>query len=147
MLSRTLVVILIVSAVAIGGGFATYAVGIPSSPCLGVKAVTRNFTIVADQNGYNNSIVYYQQGKAWPTIQWPVINVNLCDMVVIRIVNIDTQTHGFAVSYYAARGTEIPGSQSQVIKFQVTRTGMFRMYCIVVCTAHNFMQYGTLNVS
>ncbi len=76
-----------------------------------------------------------------------MIGVNRCDMVVIKIVNQDTQTHGFAISYYANKGSEIPGEQTLTVQFLASKTGQFRIYCIVPCTAHSYMLYGTLNVA
>jgi hypothetical protein len=145
--NRSILIIAIVSAAALGGGVLTYAIGIPGSPCSGTAGTTRDFTIIADSNGFNDSLAHYQQGQSWPAIQWPVIGVSRCDMVVIKIVNTDTQTHGFAVSYYANKGTEVQGQQSLTIQFLASKTGQFRIYCIVLCTAHTFMLYGTLNVS
>ena len=137
--NKTLVVIVIVVATALGGGIMTFAVGLPGSPCAGSAGTTRNFTIVATINGFNDSKDH--QG------QWPVMIVNRCDMVKVTIINTDTQTHGFAVSYYATRGTEIQGGQAiSVPPFLASKIGQFRVYCISVCTAHTFMQNGLLNV-
>jgi heme/copper-type cytochrome/quinol oxidase subunit 2 len=141
-----LLIIAVASAVALAGGITTFAIGIPSSPCAGVAGTTRNFTIIADINGYNESSAHYsswlQNGTAWP-----VMNVARCDQVIIKIINNDTQSHGFAVDTYATRGTEIIGGQQSTVEFLATTSGHFRVYCIVYCTVHRFMQYGLLNVS
>lgn len=133
-----LVIIIIASAAALAGGITTFAIGIPNSPCAGVAAATRNFTLIADINGYNDSKDH--QG------QWPVMTVNRCDQVVIKIINTDTQSHGFAVDNYAARGTEVVGGQSSTVQFLAEKQGQFRVFCIVRCTAHIFMQNGLLTV-
>ena len=75
------------------------------------------------------------------------MSVHKCDTVVIKVVNVDTQTHGFAVSYYATKGLEIQGQQSQSVTFLATKAGEFRAYCIVYCTIHKLMQNGLLTVS
>jgi hypothetical protein len=137
--NKMLAVIVIVVAAALGGGIMTFAIGLPSSPCAGIAGTTRNFTIVASINGFNDSKDH--QG------QWPVMSVHRCDIVKVVIVNADTQTHGFAVDYYAVRGTEIQGGQTlSVPAFLASRNGQFRVYCISFCTAHIFMQNGSLNV-
>lgn len=119
----------------------TYAVGIPSSPCSGVAGNTRHFTIVASDSGYNDSVDHSGQ-------TWPVMNVNRCDIVKITIINTVTQTHGFAISYYAVKGTEIPGGQTlQFPAFQAVKTGRFTVYCTVLCTIHYAMLNGLLTVS
>ena len=139
--NRTLAIIVIVSAVALGGGAMTYAIGIPGSPCTGVASTTRNFTIIADDNGYNDSLHHLGQ-------TWPVMNVNRCDIVKITVVNTVTQTHGFSIAYYAVKGTEIPGQQTQQIPaFQAIRDGSFTVKCNVPCTIHYAMLNGLLNVS
>jgi hypothetical protein len=138
---RTLAVIVIIVAAALGGGIMTFAIGLPASPCAGIAGTTRNFTIVASVNGFNDS-VNHQQGS------WPVMTVHRCDIVKVTIINSDTQTHGFAVDYYATRGTEIQGGQTlPVPPFLASKTGQFRVFCISFCTIHAFMQNGLLNVA
>jgi nitrous oxide reductase len=138
--NKMLAIVVIVVAAALGGGIMTFAVGLPGSPCAGIAGATRNFTIVASINGFNDS--KYHQG------QWPVMSVNRCDIVKVTIINADTQTHGFAVDSYAARGIEIQGGQTlSVPPFLASKTGQFRIYCISFCTVHSFMQNGLLNVA
>ena len=136
--AKTLTIIIIVSALTLGGGITTYAIGIPNSPCSGIRGITRHFTIVADINGYNDS-----RDHQYP---WPVMNVGRCDQVVIRVVNSDIQTHGFAIDTYA-RGTDVVGGQQTTIDFLASKAGQFRVYCIVFCTIHYLMQGGILNVA
>src|SRR6266699_2332279 len=113
--------------------------GLPGSPCEGIASTTRNFTIVASVNGFNDSKDH--QG------QWPIMNVHRCDMVKVTIINGDTQTHGFAIDNYAIRGTEIQGGQTlSVPPFLASKIGQFRVFCISFCTVHRFMQNGLLNV-
>ncbi len=134
-----LAILIIGVAGTLGGGIMTFAIGLPSSPCSGMAGSTRSFTIIANLEGFNDSVSH--QGS------WPVMSVNRCDTVVIKVVNADTQTHGFAVSYYAAKGTEIQGQQSQSVTFLAAKTGQFRAYCIVYCTVHYAMQSGLLTVT
>ncbi len=136
---KLLAILIIAVAGTLGGGIMTFAIGLPSSPCASITGPTHGFTIIADQEGFNDSA--NRQGS------WPIMRVNRCDTVVIKIVNTDTQTHGFAVSYYAAKGTEIQARQSQSVTFLATKTGEFRAYCIVPCGIHIAMQSGLLTVS
>jgi hypothetical protein len=138
--NRMLTVIVLIVAAALGGGIMTFAIGLPSSPCAGIAGAIRSFTVVADINGFNDS-VNHQQGS------WPILTVHRCDIVKVTIVNGDTQAHGFAVDYYATRGTEIQGGQTlPVPPFLATKSGQFRVFCISFCTIHAFMQNGLLSV-
>jgi len=137
--NKMLAVIVIVVAAALGGGIMTFAVGLPGSPCEGIAGTTRNFSILASINGFNDSKDH--QG------QWPIMSVHRCDIVKVTIINGDTQTHGFAIDNYAIRGTEIQGGQTlSVPPFLASKIGQFRVFCISFCTAHTFMQNGLLNV-
>jgi len=142
--NKMLAIIVIVVAAALGGGIMTFAIGLPSSSCAGTTGTTHSFTIIEDVDGYNDSALHL---GSWPTKPWPVMNVHQCEMVVVKIMNMDTQTHGFAVDFYAVRGTEIQGGQSITVQFLATKTGQFRVYCNTQCTIHWSMLYGTLNVS
>jgi nitrous oxide reductase len=134
-----LAILILAVAGTLGGGIMTFAIGLPSSPCTGIAGSTRSFTIIANLEGFNDSVSH--QGS------WPIMSVHRCDTVVIKVVNTDTQSHGFAVSYYAVKGMEIQGQQSQSVTFLATKTGQFRAYCIVVCTVHKLMQSGLLTVT
>ena len=139
--NKMLAVIVIIVAVALGGGIMTFAIGLPSSPCAGIASATRSFTVTADFQGFNDS-VHHQQAS------WPIITVHRCDIVKVTIVNGDTQVHGFAVDYYATRGTEIQGGQTLPLPpFLATKSGQFRVFCVSFCTIHAFMQNGLLNVA
>ncbi len=129
---------LVIASLAVGGVLAV-VVNFPSSPCSKNPGVTSHFTIVADVSGFNGS--RYQPGS------WPIITVHACDTVFITIVNSDTQTHGFAVEYYASNGVEVQGRQSQTVQFVAARTGQFRMFCNVFCTVHIYMQNGLLSTA
>src|SRR5947208_17053293 len=117
--NKMLAVIVIVVAAALGGGILTFAVGLPGSPCEGIAGTTRNFTIVANINGVNDSKDH--QG------QWPIMSVHRCDVIKVTIINGDTQTHGFAIDNYAIRRTEIQGGQTlSVPPFLASKIGQFR---------------------
>ena len=135
-----LAALIIAVAGTLGGGIMTFAISLPSSPCAGITGSTRTFTIIANLEGFNDSANH--QGS------WPIMSVQRCDTVKITIVNTDTQTHGFAVSYYAPKGLEIPARQtSSPVTFLAAKAGQFRAYCIVPCGIHIAMQSGLLTVT
>jgi hypothetical protein len=144
MKNKMLAIIAITVAGVLGGGIVTLVIGLPSSPCAGTTGITHSFTILENLNGYNDSAFH---PGSWLTNPWPVMNVRQCDMVVIKIMNTDTQTHGFAVDFYAVRGTEIQGGQSLTVQFLASKVGQFRVYCNVLCSVHSSMLYGSLKVT
>ncbi len=138
--NRMLAIIVIIVAAALGGGIMTFAIGLPGSPCAGIAGTSRNFTIVATVDGFNDSVNHQQAS-------WPVMSVHRCDIVKITIVNSDAQPHGVAVTYYATRGTDVPGGLTlSAPPFQAFKTGQFRVYCTTICTIHSFVQNGLLDV-
>ena len=135
-----LAVIVIIVAAVLGGGILTFAIGLPGSPCSGITGTTRNFTIKATVNGFNDSVNHQQES-------WPVMSVHRCDIVKITMINGDTQTHGLGIDYYAAKGTDLPGGQTlSEPPFLASRIGHFRVYCTTLCTIHQFVLNGLLNV-
>ena len=142
--NKMLAIIVITVAGVLGGGILTLVIGLPSSPCAGTTPIIRSFTIIENLNGYNDSASH---PGSWLTNPWPVMNVRQCEMVVIKITNADTQTHGFAVDFYATRGTEVQGGQSLTVQFLASKVGQFRVYCNVLCSVHYSMLYGSLNVT
>jgi heme/copper-type cytochrome/quinol oxidase subunit 2 len=138
--NKMLTVIVIIIAAALGGGIMTFAIGLPGSPCAGIAGVTRNFTILATVNGFNDSVNHQQES-------WPVMSVHRCDIVKITMINKDTQTHGLGIDYYAAKGADIPGGQTlSEPPFLASRNGHFRVYCTTLCTIHQSVLNGSLNV-
>lgn len=138
--NRMLAIIVIIVAAALGGGIVTFAIGLPGSPCAGTAGITRSFTIVATINGFNDSVNHQQES-------WPVMSVHRCDIVKITMINGDVQTHGLGIDYYAAKGTDLPGGQTlSYPPFLASRTGHFRVYCTTLCTIHQIVQNGLLNV-
>src|SRR5260370_33236469 len=128
MKNKMLAIIVITLAGVLGGGILTLVIGLPSSPCAGTTSVTHSFTIIENLNGYNDS--RFHPGS-WLTNPWPVMNVRKCEMVVTKIMNQDIQTHGFAVDFYATRGTEVQAGQSLTVHFLASKAGQFRLDCFV----------------
>lgn len=135
--SEIIIVGLVAAALATGGILAVVLTPLPS-PCSGTIGATRSFTIIADLSGYNNS-----QSQPGP---WPVVTVQRCDNVIFNIINKDTQSHGFAVTYYSNSGLELVGGDHQTLRFQATKAGQFKIYCTIPCSVHYLMLNGLLNV-
>jgi len=94
-----------------------------------------NFTIIASNQGYNQSILH-----GAPSNPWPVIKVKKGAYVTITIINNDTiEPHGFAINHYFDRGVAIQPGQSYTISFTADQTGNFIIYCNIPCSIHVYM--------
>jgi hypothetical protein len=93
------------------------------------------FTIVASDQGYNQSILH-----GAPSNPWPVIKVKLGTSVSIRVINNDTiEPHGFAINHYFDRGVAIQPGQSYTVSFVADEAGNFIIYCNIPCSIHVYM--------
>jgi FtsP/CotA-like multicopper oxidase with cupredoxin domain len=140
-----IILVALVSIVALASGL-TVAGVVPLSTilsCIGTSGTSRSFTIIADLNGYNNSKTMASQGGLGP---WPVMNVSRCDNVTINLANNDTQSHGLAVGSYTGEYSIAPG-QTISVHFTANRTGHWRVFCTILCSVHDYMQNGQLNVT
>jgi heme/copper-type cytochrome/quinol oxidase subunit 2 len=101
------------------------------------------YLIIANENGFNDSI---QHGA--PTVSWPVITVKQGTTVTITVCNSDVQAHGFQVTHYFDSNIETvsPGEVVHV-SFVADKVGDFEIYCSIFCTIHVFMQNGLLAVT
>ena len=96
------------------------------------KEQARNFTIMADENGYNGSV---QHG-----IPWPIITVHQGDNVTITVINDGkVEAHGFAIYQYFPQGFIVGPGESDTFSFTANVSGNFTFYCNVFCTVHQFM--------
>jgi hypothetical protein len=94
------------------------------------------YLIIANQNGFNDSI---QHGA--PQKHWPVISVKQGTTVNITVCNADVQAHGFQITHYFDSNIEtvVPG-QVVHVSFVANRVGDFEIYCSIFCSIHIFMQ-------
>ncbi len=101
------------------------------------------FLIIANEQGYNNSI-----GHGAPYKEWPIITVQKGQTVNITVCDTDTQAHGFQIEYYYDSSIQevAPQAVIHIPPFVANETGTFRIFCSVFCTVHVFMQNGQLVV-
>jgi heme/copper-type cytochrome/quinol oxidase subunit 2 len=68
--------------------------------------------------------------------------------VTIRVENNDTvEPHGFVITHYFDAGVKLgPGEFHDVI-FVASQTGSFLVYCNILCSVHQSMLNGQLNVN
>lgn len=124
-----------------GPGAALPTVSLPP----GCVRPPNGFLIVADQYGYNDSVL----NGAGPSKPWPVVNVTQGETVKITVCNADTtEAHGFEVGTYFDQTVEsIAPGQVLSVSFVASKAGTFPIYCAIFCTIHIFMEYGQLRVS
>ena len=156
--SKLLVVVLIAAAVASGAALTLYVTKLPPGNSTGGNGTgypaytnlpagcvkpSDGYLIIANQNGFNDSI---QHGA--PTKQWPIIVVNQGTQVNIAVCNADVQAHGFQVTHYFDSNiqTVAPGQVIHV-SFLADKAGDFEIYCSIFCSIHIFMQNGLLRVA
>lgn len=107
-----------------------------------------SFTIIASDQGFNNSKTIAGLNGTWPTM-----TVHLGDLVRIHVSNFDpVEPHGFAIAHYLDGSTGpkpiTVGTHSTVdVTFIVDQPGTFKVYCDIFCTVHAYMQRGQLIVS
>ena len=136
---RKIVAVLVAVAVVSSVIVVAFYLSQPRGPC---SKPPGTFLIVADVNGYNDSI-----GHGVPHNSWPIITVQKGTTVTVTLCNADHQPHGFQITHYhdSPIETVAPG-ESLTIRFVANMTGSFRIYCSIFCTVHGFMQNGELVV-
>lgn len=98
------------------------------------------FTITMTNQGFNGS-------RIQPT-PWPIMNVLQGQSVTIRVENNDTvESHGFVISHYFDAGVKLRPGEFHDIVFVANQTGSFVIYCNIVCSIHQYMLNGQLNVN
>lgn len=106
------------------------------------KKPTGGYLIVANINGFNDSISHGRQSNPWP-----MITVSKGDGVKLVVCNSDFQAHGFQIgSYFDSRIESIAPRQAITISFVADKVGTFTMYCSIFCSIHIYMQNGELRV-
>ncbi len=101
------------------------------------------YLIVADFNGFNDSVDH-----GVPANSWPVIDVQRGSVVTITVCNVDSVAHGFQITHYLDSKLETlaPGS-AQTFSFIASETGTFTIYCDIFCPIHWAMLSGALVVN
>lgn len=127
-----------------GNGVTTNSQGVTFSKLPpGCVKPANGFLIIANQQGFNNSI-----GHGAPTKPWPVITVQKGSTVDIVVCNGDVQAHGFQVEHYFDSNIEtVEPGQVVHVSFVVTQAGTFEIYCSIFCSIHIYMQSGQLVVN
>jgi heme/copper-type cytochrome/quinol oxidase subunit 2 len=101
------------------------------------------YLIIANINGFNDSI---EHGA--PSVSWPVIVVKQGTTVNITVCNSDRQAHGFQVAHYFDSNIEtVDPGQVVHVTFVASQSGSFVIYCSIFCSIHIYMQNALLKVT
>ena len=103
------------------------------------------FLIVANLDGYNDSVAHLQKS---PNEPWPVIRVHEGDRVNIMVCNADDYSpHGFAIEHYLDSGVALMPHETFRVSFTADQAGNFTFYCNIFCPVHPYMLSGLLMVA
>jgi len=65
----------------------------------------------------------------------------------LRIRNVDTVVHGFAIPAFEVDAGEIKAGHSIVVEFTPDKPGEYPFYCTVWCSEHHLQMRGILEVT
>ena len=120
----------------------TQAATVISNP--GCTKPEGGFLIVASDTGFNDSAAHLQADPSQP---YPLITVAQGSNVTITICSMSkVETHGFAIDHYFPVGKVLHPGDSFTITFEAEQTGIFSVYCNVLCPIHEWMLQGELVV-
>jgi heme/copper-type cytochrome/quinol oxidase subunit 2 len=101
---------------------------------------TVHFTISMTNLGFNDSRDH--------SAPWPIMNVVRGQSVTISVENNDTvEPHGFVISHYFDAGIKLGPGESHNVVFVASQAGSFLVYCNILCSIHQYMLNGQLNVN
>jgi len=101
------------------------------------------FLIIANSQGYNDSLDH-----GAPAQSWPILDIAEGSSVTITVCNTYQQTVSFQVAHYLQSEIEsvLPG-HVLTVSFFADQKGTFDIYCEIFCAIHLYLQGGELRVS
>lgn len=134
---RPMILLGIIVVSTIGVLFGAYYFGLFNT---GHVPTSVHFTITMTNQGFNDSRTH--------SSPWPIMNVAIGQSVTIHVENNDTvESHGFVITHYFDAGVKLRPGESHDVVFVATQTGSFLVYCNIVCSIHQYMLNGQLNVN
>ena len=74
------------------------------------------------------------------------LSVPVGEKVRLRVRNVDTVTHGFAIPALDIEGEDIKAGQQRIIEFTPEKPGRYDFYCTAWCSEHHLQMRGVLEV-
>ncbi len=76
-----------------------------------------------------------------------LLSVPVGEKTKLRVRNVDTVTHGFAIPALQVDAGEIKAGQSVTLEFTPEKTGKYDFYCTIWCSEHHLQMRGVLEVT
>jgi len=118
----------------------------PLSQCISGKP-PGDFLIIANKNGFNNSVSYLRNwnGSKWPS--YPLIEVARGSWVKILFCNLDQyESFGMTIDHYFPGGVVLPPNTASLITFKADQSGQFKLFNTVFNTVDLYAREGLLVV-
>jgi cytochrome c oxidase subunit 2 len=74
------------------------------------------------------------------------VTVPVGERATLRLRNVDTVTHGFAIPTLGVEAVEIPSGQVVTVEFTPEQTGSHDFYCTVWCSDYHLQMRGVVEV-
>lgn len=82
------------------------------------------------------------RGNFWPR----KLEIHLGQEVKLRIRNVDTVTHGFAIPALGIQAGDIKAGHQAVVRFTADTIGKYDFYCTAWCSEHHLQMRGIIEV-
>ena len=83
-----------------------------------------------------------EQGNFFPR----EVKVHVGEKVKLRIRNVDTVMHGFAIPALEVDAGEISAGHQAIVEFTPVETGRYDFYCTTWCSDHHLQMRGVIEV-
>ena len=84
-----------------------------------------------------------ERGNFWPR----KLSVPVGEKVKLRIRNVDTVTHGFAIPALGINAGEIKAGHYAIVEFTPEKPGEYDFYCTAWCSEFHLQMRGVLEVT
>ena len=84
-----------------------------------------------------------ERGNFWPR----KLSLPAGEKVKLRIRNVDTVTHGFAIPALGVEAQEIKAGHYTIVEFTPQTPGEYEFYCTAWCSEHHLSMRGVLEIT
>ena len=74
------------------------------------------------------------------------VTVPVGEKVTLRVRNVDTVMHGFAIPELGVDAGEIRAGHQTIVEFTPEKAGVFDFYCTTWCSEHHLQMKGVIEV-
>ena len=76
-----------------------------------------------------------------------VVTVAFGQKIKLRVRNVDTVTHGFAIPAFKVYAGEIKAGHNKILEFTPQKSGKYDFYCTTWCSEFHLQMRGVLEVT